>query len=261
MSALVDLQRSFARAMTSGDGAAVAKELRGGADPRARLAIHVRHYAASLSTALLEKFPASTWLVGADVLRDAAHAYARLHPPQQPCIGEYGRDFPQFLARHSRAAHLPYLASFAELEWAVAHATIAVDSPPLSWNALASCGAERLVDSALALQPGLRYLRADWRIDELMRTYLGGAPPEKFVLLDDVTRIEVHGARGAFRLTRLDAGSFAFRAALAAGRTIGDAADAALTVDAELDPGDALRAMAEADLVTGSTASHGEWLR
>jgi hypothetical protein len=258
---LVELQRSFAHAMTSGDGTTVVEQLRGGADPGARLAIHLRHYAASLATALLEKFPASTWLVGGDVMRDAARAYARLHPPQQPCIAEYGRDFPHFLARHSRAAQLPYLASFAELEWAVAHATIAVDFPPLSWNALASCEAERLVDSALVLQPGLHYLRADWRIDELMRTYLGGAVPERFVLLDDVTRIEVHGARGAFRLTRLDAGSFAFRAALAAGRTIGDAAEAALAVDAELDPGAALRTMADAGLVTGSAARHPESLR
>jgi hypothetical protein len=258
---LVELQRNFARAMTSGDGAAVAAQLRGGDDPRARLAIHLRHYATSLATALCDKFPASTWLVGADVMRDAARAFARLHPPQQPCIAEYGRDFPQFLARHSRAAQLPYLASFAELEWAVAHATIAVDSPPLSWSALASCGAERLVDSTLALQPGLHYLRADWRIDELLQTYLGGAAPERFVLLDAVTRIEVHGARGAFRLTRLDAGSFAFRAALAAGRTIGDAADAALTVDPDLALGDALRTMADAGFITGGAARHPELLR
>jgi hypothetical protein len=259
--ALVDLQRGVARAMTSGDGAVVAGHLRGGHDPGARLAIHLRHYATSLVAALCDKFPASAWLVGAEAMREAAGAYARLHPPVQPCIAEYGRDFPQVLARHPRAARLPYLESFAELEWAIGQASIAVDAPPLSWTELAACGAERLVDSTVALQPGLHYVRANWCIDELMQTYLSGLAPERFVLLDAVTPIEVRGARGAFRLTRLDAGTLAFRAALAAGRTMGEAADAALTVDPNLDPGAALRALADAELVTGAAISRQELQR
>jgi hypothetical protein len=238
--------------MTSGDGASFVGYLRGGPDPGARLAIHLRHYSASLAAALCDKFPASAWLAGAEVVREAAEAYARLYPPLQPCIAEYGRDFPRFLARHPRAARLPYLASFAELEWAVSQASIAVDAPPLSWTELAACGAERLVDSTLALQQGVHYVRADWRIDELMQTYLRGVAPERFVLLKTVTPIEVCGARGKFRLMRLDAGTFAFRTALAAGRTVGEAADAALVSDAKFDPGVALRALVEAELVSRS---------
>jgi hypothetical protein len=256
--ALVDLQRSLARAVTSGDGAAVAGQLRGGRDPGARLAIHLRHYATSLAAALCDKFPASTWLVGAEGMREAAGAYARLHPPLQPCIAEYGRDFPQFLARHPGAARLPYLESFAELDWAIGQASIAVDAAPLSWAELAACGADRLVDSSVALQPGVHYVRADWCIDELMQTYLSGVAPERFVLRDAVTPIEVRGARGAFRLTRLDAGTLAFRAALAAGRTVGEAADAGLRVDPILDPGAALRALVEAQLATGAAIGRQE---
>jgi hypothetical protein len=157
--ALVDLQRSFARAMTSGNGAALGGHLRGGPDLDKRLVIHLRHYATSLTAALCDKFPASTWLLGTEVVREAAAAYVRLHPPLQPCIAEYGRDFPQFLARHPRATRLPYVRSFAELEWAVAQASIAVDAHPLSWTELAASGAERLVDSRLALQPGVHYVR------------------------------------------------------------------------------------------------------
>jgi hypothetical protein len=247
--------------MMSGDGAALAGHLRGGHDPDARLAIHLRHYTTSLSAALCSKFPAAAWLAGAEVVREAAGAYARLHPPLQPCIAEYGRHFPQFLARYPRAAQLPYLESFAELEWAVAQASIAIEAPPLSWTELAACGAERLVDSNLALQPGVRYVRADWCIDELMQAYLSGAAPERFVLGDAVTPIEVRGGRGTFRLTRLDGATFAFRAAVAAGRTVGEAADAALTLDDELDPGDALRALVDAQLVTASATGTQESLR
>jgi len=250
--ALVDLQGTFARAMTSGDAAGVGAHLRGGRDPGQRLAIHLRHYATTLAAALCDKFPASVWLIGADAMREAALAYARLHPPRQPCIAEYGREFPQFLAGHPRTDRLPYVRSFAELEWAVAQASIALEAPPLSWTALAACGAEHLVESRLALQPGVHYVRADWRIDELMETYLSGVTPERFVLVDADTRIEVRGARGTFKLTQLDAATFAFRTTVAAGRTVGDAADAALTLDSGFDPGAALRALVDAELVAAT---------
>ena len=261
MHGLIDLQRSFARAMTSGDGAALGGNLRGGRDPGQRLAIHLRHYATSLAAALCDKFPASAWLIGADAMREAAGTYARFHPPRQPCIAEYGRGFPQFLAGHPRAARLPYVRSFAELEWAVAQASIAVDAPPLSWTELAACGAERLIDSRLALQPGVHYVRAGWRIDELMQTYLSGVAPERFVLADADTRIEVRGARGTFRLVRLDAATFAFRTTLAAGRTVGEAADVALIRDGGFNPGDALRAVIDGELVTASATATQESLR
>jgi hypothetical protein len=253
--ALSDLQRCVARAITSGEGAAVARHLCGGRDPGARLAIHLRHYATSLAAALGDKFPASAWLVGAEAMREAAAGYARLHPPLQPCIAEYGRDFPTFLARHPRAAGLPYVQSFAQLEWAVAQASIAIDARPLSWTELAACGAERLVDSTLALQPGVHYVRADWRIDELMQTYLSGVAPERFVLVDADTAIEVRGARGTFKLARLDTATFAFRATLSVGRTVGEAADAALVLDHGFDPGSALRALIDAGLVTASATA------
>lgn len=256
MRGLVDLQRNFARAMTSGDGAALGGHLLGGHDASERVAIHLRHYATSLAAVLCDKFPASAWLVGAETMREVAHAYARLHPPLQPCIAEYGRDFPQFLARHPRTASLPYVRSFAELEWAVAQASIALDAPPLSWGALTACGAERCVESRLVLQPGVHYVRAGWCIDELMQTYLSGVAPERFVLVDADMRIEVRGARGTFRLARLDAATFAFRTTLAAGRTVGEAADAALMLDPRFDPGGALRALVDAELVTaGATAT------
>ena len=260
MLALDELQQRFARAMTTGDATELVGHLRGGSDSRSRLAIHLRHYATSLATALCDKFPASAWLVGAATMRDAANAYVRLHPPLQPCIAEYGEDFPQFLSRQAFAAHLPYVQSFAELEWAVGHASIAIEAPPLTWPELANLGAEHIVDSTLVLQLGVHYVRAAWRIDELMQTYLAGAAPDRFVLTAAPTAIEVLGARGAVRLTRLDEATFAFRAALAVGRTIGDAADSTLAINATFDPGTALRALLNERLVTSCSTHEQEAL-
>jgi hypothetical protein len=154
MLSLADLQSSFARAMTTGEREPVAAWLVGGANPGARLDIHLRHYDASLTAALRDKFAACAWLAGVDLVSAAARAYVHAHPPRQPCIAEYGGDFPQFLASYDRAPMIPYLESFAELEWAVGHVSIAIDTAPFMAD-LAAVGSERLVDSALTLQPGV----------------------------------------------------------------------------------------------------------
>jgi hypothetical protein len=260
--ALLELQQSFARAMTTGDGTKLAGYLIGGSHPDARLGIHLRHYAASLATALCDKFPASAWLLGGAAMREAAAAYVRLHPPMQPCIAEYGQDFPRFLRRHASAAQLPYVESFVQLEHALGQASIAIEESPLTWRGLTQLGAEGIVDSTLALQPGIRYVGAAWRIDELMQTYVAGEAPERFVLTDATTLIEVRGGRGSFRLTRLDEPTFAFRTALAKGRTIGEAADSALAVDPTFDAGTGLHALVDERLVTGcSTGDEEAFLR
>lgn len=250
MHSLADVQAAFAQAMTTGDAAHLDATL-AHVEPRNRVAIHLRHYEASLTAALCDKFPASAWLVGAEPVRAAARAYVRAHPPAEPCIAEYGGGFPQFLGSFGRASSLPYLTSFAVLEWAVGQVSIATEHVPRSWSELSQVGPDRLLEATLALQPGLRYLRSTWRIDELMTTYLSGAEPERFVLGEAITLIEVRGARGSVRLERLDSPTFAFREALAQGRSIGDAAIGALELDAAFDAGAALRSLAHAGLVTG----------
>jgi hypothetical protein len=44
-------------------------------------------------TALVEKFPATGWLVGSRFVSLAARSYVLEHPPRKPCIAEYGEDF------------------------------------------------------------------------------------------------------------------------------------------------------------------------
>jgi hypothetical protein len=249
--ALAEMQAAFAHAMTTGDTNMLDAALFASIQQRDRVAIHLRHYDASLTAALCQKFPASAWLTGTELVRDAARAYVRLHPPEQPCIAEYGGDFPQFLGAYGRASSVPYLTSFAALEWAVGQVSSATERAQCPWIELSRLGTERLVDSTLELQQGLRYLRSPWRIDELMTTYLSGAEPERFILAEASTFIEVRGARGTVRLARLDPPTFAFRAALAQGGSIGDAATNALHLDPAFDAGAALRSFAHLGLVTG----------
>jgi hypothetical protein len=258
MPSLADTQAAMREAVTAGLMQRLAPMLIGGAEPIARLAIHRRHYETSLAAAIREKFPASAWLAGAGAIIEAASAFVRSHPPERPCIAEYGAAFPAFLARHGRAADLPYIEAFAGLEWAVGQASIAVDCEAVTWPEIVQIGTEALLSAGLTFQPGVRYQRADWAIDELMTIYLGDSAADTFVLEPADTCIEVRGSRGGFWLNRVEPPTFAFRAALLDGQSIGDAAEAAVAGDSSFDAGHALAALVAAHLVIGvSTPAKG----
>jgi hypothetical protein len=245
---LADVQAAVTRAVLTGDGDSAPASLIGGIDVRARLDIHLRHYQASLQTVLLDKFPATAWLLGSEIVAQAALDYLRRFPPQTPCMAEYGAEFPTFISQSKRALDLPYVGAFASLEWALGNASIATDLTPLPWSEVANAGSKGLLDARLELQPGLGYLRAAYGVDALMRLYLNDHEPDSFELPAGDTAIEVHGSRGELRMTRLDPGSFVFRDALCRGESISDAAGRALDAARGFDAGNALRELLAAEL-------------
>jgi hypothetical protein len=246
---LAELQTKMRHAVVEGDGTALAPILVGGGDPQKRLAIHHRHYEASLTRALTEKFPALNWLIGSPLLLEAARAFVRRHPPSAPCIAEYGAQFPAFLAAQPVAAAMPWIGFVGELEWHVGQAALAVDHPPIAAEHLQSIAAEQLPDVNLVLQPGLRYLAAPWPVDELFRLFLCDAAPDRYALAPEQVYLEIYGVRGAFDVLRLGAGVFSFRRALRCGHTIEAAAAQAAAAEPQFDVGAAVAALITGGLV------------
>jgi putative DNA-binding protein len=250
MPSLLEIQRRMRDAVVADEATgALLPLLAGGRDPQARLAIHRHHYEASLTRALLEKFPAVIWLTGERFATAAAQAFAREHPPVAPCIAEYGADYADFLASRPGGERLPYLRAFAELERHVGQVSIAVDHPPLAIERLASVDVSELPDHCLTLQSGLHYCAAGWPVDELIRQYLSGAAPERYAFDPTQVRLEIRGARGEFNIGRLAEAEFMFRSAIAERSTIGSAAERALDSDTTFDPGQALLRLVSAGLV------------
>ncbi len=251
MSRLAELQSYFRKAVVDGDTRSVSHVLIGGCDPEKRLTVHQRNYQTGLIDSLLVKFPATGWLIGTPLLTEAAKHFVREHPPQAPCIAEYGAAFPDFLARFPETQPLPYLRKFAQLEWYVGQVSIAVDDSPVSGKEFSIIDADALPETVLMLHSGLHYIDASWPVDELMKLYLMETAPDYFELSPDDVWIEVRGARGEFQLNRLDAASFTFRKSVLEGRSIGDAADCALDINPGFDPGPALAALIAEGLITG----------
>jgi hypothetical protein len=240
MSALADIQSHVRRALLTGDAHPLAPLLVGGRDARTRLAIHQRHYAASLITALLDRFPATVWLVGSAFVTEAARHFVRHHPPTRPCIAEYGEAFPAFLAAQAGASDIPYLHQFAELEWHLGRLALAVDVPAVTLVDTSAIDAAALVGATVALQPGVHYMHADWAIDELISLYLADDAPDQFSLQPGDRWLELRGSRGELRMNRLGHAEFVFRSTLATGISLGAAAVSALDVDETLQAGHAL---------------------
>ena len=246
---LADFQARMRGAIVAGELGGLAPLLTGGRDPMARFEIHRRHYEASLARALTEKFPAMVWLAGSEFVAQAARDFIRATPPVAPCIAEYGEDFPAFVTSRVQGEPLPWLRWVGALEWQLSHAALAVARESLDMAALQAVAPEQLANCTLTLQPGLRYLPAPWPVDELLKLFLSEQAPERFVFEPEDIFLEVRGARGAFSVTRLDAGTFAFRQALARGETIGNAAERALDADASFDAGGGLLQLMSGEFV------------
>jgi hypothetical protein len=250
---LADLQRRVRRAVVTGDADGMESLLVGGHRPLKRLAIHQRHYEASLVAALLGKFPATAWLVGTPFLSDAATRFVRDQPPAAPCIAEYGEGFPSFLSTCPGADRVRYLQGFAQLEWHIGHVAVAVDRPAVTLEEFSRIDIDFLPEAVLTLQAGLRFVQASWPIDELMKVYLTNTAPDQLSMERADVLIEIRGARGDVHINRLEPGEFTFRKAVLDGRSIADAAERALESDAAFEPGSAFAALITDGLVTATT--------
>jgi len=251
MSDIAAIQRDVRHYLLTGESGPLLGLIRGGRRPEKRLAIHQRQYRVSLVTSLLDRFPATVWLVGSDFASSAAEAFVRRFPPTRPCIAEYGEDFPTFLAERPGATGLPYLKQFAALEWQLVRTSLAIDLPAVTAADLRSLDPDELARARLILQPGSHYSRLDWALDELITLYLTDHEPTSFRLASGPVFLEVRGARGETRMTRLSGADFACRAALAHGHTLGEAMAAAQAADQTCDPGSAFVRVIGEGLITG----------
>src|SRR6516225_9524277 len=235
--------------------AGIAPLLIGGRDPGQRLAIHQRHYRSSLVAAIRTKFPATAWLLGMPFLDEAAKQFVRQQPPAAPCIAEYGEEFPRFLSTYLGGARVPFLCSFAELEWHLGQVAIAVDRPALALDAFSALEINTLMDASLMLQAGFRYLHASWPVDDLMKLYLTDTAHSEYRLAPTDVWLEVRGSRGEFQINRLNAAEFVFRKAVLDRQSIGNAAQRALDTNAEFDAGQAFTTLVNGGYVIAITTT------
>ena len=235
MASLHELQASITYALLGGDARAAAASVDGdGLAPGARLDIYRHHVMTTLTAALEATFPVVCRLVDRRFFAYAADAYIREHPPDAPCLFEYGETFPQFLAGFPPCRSHRYLPDVARLEWALEVARHAPASARIDPAKLGAVAIEDMPRLTVSLDPSLGLVSSPWPIDRIWKAHQPdvAAPPAVDLAAGGV-HLEVRRVEGVVVMRSVDSACHAFRTALAQGRTLEQAATVALATDSE----------------------------
>jgi hypothetical protein len=188
----------------------------------------------ALGNAISGAFPAVRRIVGEDFFRAMARDYVLAEPPSSPVLLDYGATFPDFIARFEPAASLPYLPDVARIERRWREAYHAEDAEPLTPAALAGIDEGALADIAFELHPSVRLVCSRWPAMTIWRMNVSDMPvsPVDFSVAEDALIVRP-GAEVEVRV--VPPGGAAFVAALAEGRTLVVAAEAAQAADQRFD--------------------------
>jgi len=234
MTRFAEIERDFAGAVLDADAAVppgLTRET--GGVPARRFGVYRNNVYASLIDLLAGRFPVVVRLVGEDFFRAMARVYVTREPPASPVLIHYGASFPDFIASFAPASSVPYLADTAALEWAWHKAYHAADAEPLALQELAGA-ADRAGEAVLTLHPSLSVVRSSYPIVSIMEAHAesGEATPIQLTQAEDAL---VARPRLEVEIRRLAPGGACFILALKQGRSIEDAASAALADAPEFD--------------------------
>jgi hypothetical protein len=223
---LAQLQAAYREYLLSGDDTALAPMIVADAfDAAERLAIHRSNFLISLCAALKASFPVTRQLVGSGFFEQAAQRFVLAHPPERPCLFEYGDAFPAYLQRLPQLAALPYVAEVARFEFARIAAYNAPAEPHLSADAFAGRSPGQLQALPIRLARHARVIAVEAPVLELWRRHQDAEP--------DLAAIDMTQRAHALLVCRpdrtlavreLDAAGARFLAAADAGANLGDAA-------------------------------------
>jgi len=167
-----------------GDGAVTLDHLlRGdrGIPAAERLSVYAHAWFARLHDALLGDFGALAEALGPDAFHDLVKTYLSMHPPTRASLRHAGSDLALHLSTEPFASifarRCPFAADLARLEWAIAEAFFAADSPILRPGDLARLSTADWSALRFETIPALALLRVDWPVERVRACFeVGGAP-------------------------------------------------------------------------------------
>jgi hypothetical protein len=216
MRSLRETQTSFAEAILMG---------RGGE----RVQVYRNNFFISLRQALADVYPVVRRLVGEEFFNQLARRFVREHPSRSGNLHDFGRELARFLGQLPDLSGLPYLPDVAALEWALHEVFHEAEAPPFDFSKLTDPESARLPLHPAARLVASRYpVLAIWeanQADEPGVVDLDAGGDWLIVLRDGLER----------KIARATAGEFALLGALAQDMTLGEACEAAVAAEPQLD--------------------------
>jgi len=131
------------------------------------LAIYRGSVMGKLNRTLRSIYPVCDRVVGEKFFDATAIEYIRRFPSTSPDLGEYGVQFPDFLASFEPAAALPYLHDVARLEWHWHCIFKGEDTPPFDFQALAQIPPDNWGELVFHLPPNSQLLESPYPIHRI----------------------------------------------------------------------------------------------
>lgn len=210
-----------------------------------RFGIYRNNVTVSLVNALSEIFPTVQNLVGEEFFRAMARLYVQDSPPATRLLFEYGATFPAFLEQFPPAQELPFLPDVARLERLWLDSFHAADATPLDGSILQRVAPETLAGLTFVAHPATRLFRGRHAAVTIMARDRAGEPldgVDPFVAEDGLVTRPAYDPE----IRHLPTGGADFIGLLIEGRTLGEAAGAALSADPDFNLPAAISAIIEA---------------
>jgi hypothetical protein len=215
-----------------------------------RFSVYRNNIAVGLTGALEARYPVSRRIVGVDLFRAMARAFASARKPRSPVMIAYGEDFPELAAAYvaslGAGPNLAHLAEVARLENAWVEAYHAENAPVASVADLGKLSPDQLPGMRIEFHAAARLLRFVTPAASIWASYQCGAEPaapNRWTGEDAlITRPDCD-----VRVRILPPLAYGFASSLQQGATLLEATLAA--DDAEFDPGTHLIGLVESGAV------------
>lgn len=234
---LRDLQRIMAGALQGRPGMsdAAAAVIRGdGVAAAGRLRVYQNNYRLNFDQALRVTFPVIEKRVGPEYFRQLAHGYRCAHASRHGDLHEIGRSFAVYLRGSLRDTGYAWLASLAELEWAIADAAVAPPTPPSPASALALLPPDSVALVRFGLAASVRLVSSSYPVVSVWHANQPGAGGCAIDLSVGPEHAVAHQGAGGVEVRLITNSEHLFLAHLRGGMSLGDAVDCAALPLSEL---------------------------
>jgi hypothetical protein len=216
-----------------------------------RYNVYRNNVTVSLIDSLAAIYPAVQRITGVEFFRAMARFHVRETPPTSPLLFEYGHEFPAFIEGYAYARNMPWLADIARIERAWLDAYHAADAAPLAPDRLASVPVDRLADLVFAPHPATSVVRSRYAALTIFSANRGAEPVAE-INADDPEDALITRSGHDVEVRHLPDGGALFLIALSEGKTLGDAATAALEVVPAFDLAASISGMLDASAFTSA---------
>lgn len=235
-------QRRFSLALIRGRGSRVL------AAPG--FAVYRNTWVKALLDALDANYPVVAALLGPDLFKTVAVAYAKAHPANSPILALYGDKFPDALADHELSRELPYLADVARLERLWTECFFASDAAELESSDFGQITPTDLLELSPRLHPATRFARFETPAVTIWQAH-GATGDFEEIAPGWIAEHALFTRRGMqVSVTRIDEATHDLLEAIRRGLAIGDALTETADAHRDCDMGGALASILSSAALT-----------